>query len=106
MPVVGLDRGTEESVVTGEGEAHRLRVLFPEAGAALDVRKQEGDRGGRKIRHRADSRRRERKTAGGSVERGRRPVTVRNLPRADGSYLSFLLHKRDESLYDLPGTEG
>jgi hypothetical protein len=32
-----------ESIVAGEGRVHCFRLLLPEAGAALDVRQQEGD---------------------------------------------------------------
>ena len=43
-PALRLDRGAEDPIVLGEGGAHPLAVLFPEAGAALDVRDQEGCR--------------------------------------------------------------
>ena len=34
--------------MAGEGEAHRVRVLFPEASAPLNVREEEGDRSSRR----------------------------------------------------------
>ena len=44
---VGADNLTEECVVFAEGYSHPLGLLLPEAGAALDVSEQEGNRSAR-----------------------------------------------------------
>ena len=41
VAVVALDSGTEKAVMAGEVFAHRLGMMFPETGAALDVGEEE-----------------------------------------------------------------
>src|SRR5690349_10860530 len=38
-----LDDAPQQGIVADEGMAHGLRVFFPEAGAALDIREQESN---------------------------------------------------------------
>ena len=52
LAAMGLDGGAEKRVMASEGSPHRLGLLLPEAGAALDVREEECDRDCRQIRHR------------------------------------------------------
>jgi hypothetical protein len=44
MPAMGADNLTEECIVFSEGYSDPLGLLLPEAGAALDVGEQEGNR--------------------------------------------------------------
>jgi len=46
-PVVSCDRVLEQRVMPGECDAHRLGSRFPERGAALHVREEEGHRSAR-----------------------------------------------------------
>src|SRR5205823_2848516 len=59
ISAVGFDCLAEEGVVASEGLAHRLWVLLPEAGAALNVGEKEGDRARRQFCHVAASMRAE-----------------------------------------------
>jgi len=48
---VGIDGGLSECIMPGERLAHRLGVLLPQAGAALDVGEDKGNRSRREIAH-------------------------------------------------------
>ena len=50
------DGRSEQGVVAGEGGAHRLGLVLPARGAALDVREQERHRPARQLGHALDSR--------------------------------------------------
>lgn len=43
-PAVPLDHRRRQGVVTSQGVSHRLGVLLPEAGVALDIGQEERDR--------------------------------------------------------------
>jgi hypothetical protein len=51
VTVVRDDGRAEQRVVAGEGIPHRGGLLFPEAGAALDVGEEKGDGAGRDLTH-------------------------------------------------------
>ena len=50
MATVRLDALTQDDIVSCECDLHRLRRVFPQAGAALDVRRQERQHAGRQRR--------------------------------------------------------
>src|SRR5207249_1542496 len=47
----GFNKGSGQGIVTCEGGAHGLGVLFPEPRAAFDVREEEGNRAGGQVEH-------------------------------------------------------
>jgi hypothetical protein len=56
VAVVLDDRRSDEGVMAGKGDPHRLGVLLPARGAAFDVREQEGHRPARQLGHDLDPR--------------------------------------------------
>ena len=76
MPIVLGDDLLDQRIMPHERLAHRIAVLLPERGAALDVGEEEGDGAGRQLRHRRPSSR----SGSGSILAGvstARPLFVR-----------------------------
>ena len=76
VAVVRLDRRTQDLVVAGERGLHRVGVLLPEAGRALDVGEEEGDRPGRQVSHGGLPRRRRQRGRGQRDREGEGRVEV------------------------------
>src|SRR5262245_7879548 len=48
---IGLDGSVKQGIMASQSQPHGIRLLFPQSSRAFDIRKEEGNRSGRKICH-------------------------------------------------------